>query len=123
MRRLRNYCGILVFIALNFTPETRAQLAITEVMAAPKANTNSAFSGAEYWELTNLITNDISCHGYGFRDSDHGRPLTKEPFTNLLIHAAESIIFFRIENTNQAVTSLAGFRTWWGDSGLPANLN
>src|SRR5882724_7437570 len=82
--------------------ELRAQLAITEVMPVSRPNTNSGFHGAEYWELTNFATNDLNLHGYGFRDSNPLRALRKEPFTNLVIHAGESIIFFRIELDNQS---------------------
>jgi hypothetical protein len=98
----------------------RGQLAISEVMSATKPNTNTLFRGPEYWELTNYGTNDIDLHGYSFRDSNSS--LVWEPFANLMIRAGESIIFFRVENSSQSVTTPAAFHAWWGASKLPADL-
>src|SRR5687768_14799576 len=92
----------------------QAQLAITEVMAASRSNTNSGFRGTEFWELTNFGTNHINLHGYGFRDSNPFRALRTDPFFNLIIRAGESIIFFRPEDQRSPVHTLEDFKAWWG---------
>ena len=113
---------VQVALVLLLASEGRGQLAITEVMPVSRWNTNSGFHGAEYWELTNFGTNEVNLNGYGFRDANPFRALRKEPFTNLVIAAGESVIFFRIEFDDQAVTTPAHFRAWWGDAKLPPNL-
>lgn len=100
----------------------RAQLAITEVLPVSRMNTNTGFQGTEFWELTNFGTNDMNLHGYGFRDSDPTHVVRRQPFTNLIIRAGESVIFFRIEENDQDVTTPELFRAWWGESKVPTNL-
>src|SRR6266850_3959992 len=102
-------------------PGASAQLAITEVLPVSRVNTNTGFHGAEFWELTNFGSNDINLHGYGFRDSNPFRRMRKDPFTNLVIHASESIIFYRIEPNQQVITP-NDFKSWWGHSKLPSTL-
>src|SRR5262245_6256369 len=114
--------ALALLIAAGMTHQSHAQLAITEVMSATKENTNTLFRGPEYWELTNFGTNDVSLHGYGFRDSEQRPLLTKDPFANLVIRAGESLVFFRVADADQSVINSAQFRTWWGDSKLPAEL-
>src|SRR5688572_2676908 len=99
-----------------------AQLAITEVLPVSLTHPDTKFHGAEFWELTNFGTNDVDLHGYGFRDSDPEEFLRTFPFTNLVIHAGESIIFFRIENDDQDVLTSEHFKAWWGAEKLPSNL-
>ena len=114
--------ALALLMAAGMTHKAQAQLAITEVMSATKENTNTLFRGPEYWELTNFGTNDVSLHGYGFRDSEQRPLLTKDLFTNLVIHAGESLLFFRVADADQSVINPTQFRTWWGDSKLPAEL-
>lgn len=100
----------------------QAQLAITEVLPVSRLNTNSGFHGAELWELTNFGTNAMNLHGYGYRDSDVDETIRRQPFTNLVLQAGESVIFFRIERDDQEVITPEDFRRWWGESKLPPNL-
>lgn len=112
-----------VLILVTVAVRVNAQLAITEIMPYSKPNMNSGFHGAEYWELTNFGTNDLNLDGYAFRDSNpNPRHLNTNVFTNLVIRAGESVIFFRIETDDQSVTTTAHFRAWWGDSKLPPDL-
>jgi hypothetical protein len=115
---------LLLSLALSFSfaQAVRAQLAITEVMSASRINTNTSFRGPEYWELTNFSTNDLNLDGYGFRDSVTTRPLVRDVFTNLVLPAGKSMIFFRIADSKEVVTNAAGFHAWWGGTRLPANL-
>jgi len=112
--------ALALIFALGLGTSLNAQLVITEVMSATR--TNGTFRGPDYWELTNFGTNDLNLHGYSFRDSNPTHSPPKEPFTNLVIRAGESVIFFWLEKANQSVTTLAQFRAWWGESKLPANL-
>ena len=98
------------------------QLAITEVMPVSKINTNSGFHGAEFWELTNFGADDIDLDGYGFRDGNPFRALRRNVFTNLVIRAGESVIFFRLEPDNDFVVTPEHFRAWWGRSKVPSEL-
>lgn len=122
MKVLRQFQFFAFAWLLVLPSRIQAQLAITEVMSAPRANAVTGFRGPEYWELTNFGTNDVNLHGYSFRDGVPTRPLVKDPFTNLVIHAGESIVFFRVADSKESVTNVAQFRTWWGDANLPANL-
>lgn len=119
---IRPRFALALIFAISLGTEVHAQLAITEVMSATKTHTNTGFRGPDYWELTNFGTNDVSLHGYGFRDANPTRPLTKTPFANLIIRSGESVVFFWIDNPNQSVTTVPQFRAWWGDSKLPAGL-
>lgn len=125
VRRLASFHAIgflLTFLFPLLAPCLHAQLAITEVMSAPWSNPLTGFRGPEYWELTNFGTNDVNLDGYGFRDGVATRSLQRDPFTNLVISAGESIIFFRVADSKESVTNVAQFRAWWGDANLPANL-
>jgi hypothetical protein len=122
---VKPHCHWLLFTCaflLVLLPGGNAQLAITEVMSAPWANSTTGFRGPEYWELTNFGTNDIDLNEYSFRDGVPTRPLVKDPFTNLVIHAGESIIFFRVADSKESVTNVSQFRAWWGEAVLPVNL-
>jgi hypothetical protein len=114
--------ALALLIAISAVHAAHAQLAITEVMSASRANTNTGFRGPEYWELTNFSTNDVDLDGYWFRDGVPTRPLVRDLFTNLVIRAGESVIFFRVADSKDMVTNAAGFRAWWGDSKLPPDL-
>ena len=117
--QIRRCCLAVVILLSGFGADSVAQLAITEVMSASKPNTNTSFRGAEYWELTNFGTNDMNLHGYGFRDADPTHTAVKEPFTNLVVRAGESVIFFRPDDS---ITTISQFRSWWGTGKLPADL-
>ena len=114
--------ALALLIAIGAVPVATAQLAITEVMSVSRANTNTGFRGPDYWELTNFSTNDVDLDGYGFRDGVPTRPPVTDLFTNLVIRAGESIIFFRVADSKDVVTNAAAFRAWWGDSKLPPDL-
>jgi hypothetical protein len=114
--------AFLLLLVFVFAPRLPAQLAITEVMSAPSVNSLTQFRGPEYWELTNFSTNDVNLHGYGFRDGVPTRPLVRDPFTNLVIRAGESIVFFRVADAKDSVTNTSQFRAWWGEANLRANL-
>ena len=109
-------------VAIGAVQVATAQLAITEVMSVARANTNTGFRGPDYWELTNFSTNDVDLDGYGFRDGVPTRPPVTDLFTNLVIRAGESIIFFRVADSKDVVTNAVGFRAWWGESKLPPDL-
>jgi hypothetical protein len=115
-------CALALLVAIGTLHGATAQLAITEVMSVSRVNTNTGFRGPDYWELTNFSTNDVDLHGYGFRDGVPTRPPVTDSFTNLIIRAGESIIFFRVADSKDVVTNSVGFRAWWGDSKLPPNL-
>lgn len=99
-----------------------AQLAITEAMSQAGLETDPGYSRPDYWELTNFGTNAIPLDGYSFSDSRRTDLRVYDPFTNLVIHAGESIIFFRAEPNRSSVTNAERFRQWWGESNLPPNL-
>jgi hypothetical protein len=120
--RRHRWLGLIAIVVASFPASAHAQLAITEVMSVTKLNTNTSFRGAEYWELTNFGTNEVSLHGFGFRDSNPSRALVKSPFANLTLRGGESLILFRIQDTKQSVTNTASFHAWWGDGVLPGNL-
>lgn len=111
---------ILLVLACVATCQAHAQLAITEVMAEGSTN-NVPYKGPDYFELTNFGTNDLALDGYSFNDSRRDYFPFSYPFTNLVIHAGESIIFFRVRPYNFAVDAET-FRAWWGEDNLPNNL-
>ena len=98
--------------ALSSATPAGAQLAITEVMS-------SSLGGPDYWELANFGAQEVSLHGYSFRDSEPAHPRISDPFTNLVIHPGESIVFF--QEAGEVVTP-EQFRAWWGEWQLPTNF-
>lgn len=102
----------LICALISSAAPAGAQLAITEVMS-------SALGGPDYWELANFGTNEISLQGYSFRDSEPLHPRVEDPFTNLVIHPGEAIVFF--EEAWEVATP-DQFRAWWGEGKLPANF-
>ena len=84
-------------------------LAITEVMSS------SAGSTGDWWELTNLGTNNVDLTGYSWRDiSTPGFVgATNAQFAGVIIHPNESIVF---TETGGPITTAADFRTYWGIS-------
>ena len=108
----RRLLSVLICFPLSAAIAT-AQLAITEAMSlsATTRGTQAVTGGPDFWELTNFGTNEINLTGYQFNDSTLGLlQASKDPFTNLVIHGGESILFF--ENT--IGTSAEAFRVWWG---------
>src|SRR5688572_14150208 len=89
LARLRFFHRLAAVVFLSIAPSIFGQLAITEIMSAPRTNNN--FRGGDYWELTNFGTNDVSLDGYGFRDSDPEHDLVTTVFDNLVIRAGESV--------------------------------
>jgi hypothetical protein len=88
------------------------QLAITEAMSS--ASTNGL---ADFWELTNFGTNNISLTGYRWNDNNGGRLEDYVPLDGLTISNLETIIF--VIQANSVITNAQMFRDWWGPS-LPA---
>jgi hypothetical protein len=114
--------ALVLAMTLALSPRAHGQLAITEVMSAPQIDPLTGLRGPEYWELTNFSTNEVNLDGYAFRDSVPTRPLVRDPFTNLVLRAGESLILFRVSDPKDSVTDDATFRAWWGDAQLPPNL-
>lgn len=108
----RSLAFALIGALISGAAPAGAQLAITEVMS-------SALGGPDYWELANFGTNEISLQGYSFRDSEPLHPRVEDPFTNLVIHPGESIVFFE---EAWGVATPDQFRAWWGEGELPANF-
>ncbi|MEI9865661.1 MAG: lamin tail domain-containing protein [Limisphaerales bacterium] len=84
-------------------------LVITEVMSS------SAGGTSDWWELTNLGTNNVDLTGYSWRDNSAPGFVgaTNTPFTGVIIHPKESIVF--AETTSGPITA-DDFRTYWGMS-------
>ena len=123
MKRKHSIPLLVWFSVLFLSPgasTSAGHLLITEVMAVP-GKTNG-FSGTEYWELTNFGAEDVSLHGYGFRDNDPTHSVVRSAFDNLIIRAGESVVFFRTGPTSPSISNPAEFRSWWGDSNLSPNL-
>jgi hypothetical protein len=106
----------LVLACLCYYP-AQAQLAITEVMAEGATN-NYPYKGPDFFELTNFGTNDLALDGYSFNDSRRTYGTVRAPFTDLVIQAGESVVFFRVRPYNIA-TNAETFRAWWGESNCP----
>lgn len=111
----------MLLALVTWASNARAQLAITEVMAVPAINTNTAFWGPDYWELTNFGTNDINLTGYSFSDNHRTNLLVRTLFANLIIHVGESIVFFELQS-DRTVSTAEQFRAWWGTARLPPHL-
>jgi len=89
----------------------KPDLRITEVLSNPTGGSGRA----DWWELTSFEQQVVSLAGWRFNDNTGG--LT-DPFTltaGLGIRPGESIVF--VEGLTPAQ-----FRTWWGATNLPANL-
>jgi hypothetical protein len=98
----------------------RAQLAITEIMSSAASTSNgvAVVQNSDFWELTNFGTNDLDLTGYKWNDNAGGLiGADPTPFTGVIIHGGESIIFFE-SNVAMNVSS-AQVRAWWG---LPGSV-
>ncbi len=84
-------------------------LVISEVMSSSAGNTG------DWWELTNLGTNNIDLTGYSWRDNSAPGFVgaTNTPFTGVIIHPKESIVF---AETGGPATTADDFRIYWGMS-------
>jgi hypothetical protein len=115
-----------LLLATTLIGDARAQsvlpLAITEVMSLATTNQKPAFRGTDYWELTNFGARDLDLRGYGFSDSNNRDSPITYAFTNLIIRAGETIVFFNDRPNKTTVTNLSEFKRWWGESNLPKNL-
>ena len=94
------------------------QLAVTEIMTSESSTSNSvpgAPSHPDWWELSNYGTNDIDLTGYSWNDNSHNGLYSADttPFTGVIIHAGEAIIFTEV---NTVITDGDSFRAWWGIS-------
>ncbi|MEJ0091525.1 MAG: immunoglobulin domain-containing protein [Limisphaerales bacterium] len=87
-------------------------LVITEVMPS---NLDSDHY-PDWWELTNLGTNNIDLSAYSWRDNSAPGFIgaTNAPFVGVIIHAHESIIF--CETISGGFATATEFRTWWNIS-------
>lgn len=101
----------------------QAQLAVTEVMSRAGLESDPGPRRPDYWELTNYGDEDMNLDGYSFAD-DRRTVVHSEPFTNLVIRPGESVIFFRLEISEDgtSITNAARFRYWWGEANLPEGL-
>jgi hypothetical protein len=101
-------------------PNTRAQLAITEVMSDAATNCSGVVvNHPDFWELTNLGVYPVSLAGYRFWDKDSVEFDLANPLPDISIAPGESIIFVR---QNSSVPDAAAFINWWGAANLPVNL-
>lgn len=108
--------------ALFLANQAVSQLAITEVMAlgSDRSGAETVPAGPDWWELTNLGTNDIDLTGYTFSDiSGYNHPPradTAPVFRDRTIRAGESIIFFRdweYTSDGQLFVDQSDFSNWW----------
>jgi len=101
-----------MLVALAGSNGLRANpLVISEVMSS---SAGSPATG-DWWELTNLGTNNIDLTGYSWRDASAPGFVgaTNAQFTGVIIHPKESIIF---AETGGPIASAADFRSYWGIS-------
>lgn len=113
---------LLALAGALVTREAVAQLAITEVLAAPSTSIVE-----DFWELTNFGTNSINLENYRFRDN--GGPEDAAKLGELwaatrtdapVIHPGETILFAR--RVTGLLATPEEFRQWWGETRLPADL-
>jgi hypothetical protein len=93
------------------TGESRAQLAITEVMASASMMTNDV-EYPDFWELTNFGSNAVNLTGYKFYDRGDISAAKSQAFDGVWIRPNESVVFVR-QDTN-GFPSSEQFRQWWG---------
>lgn len=94
-------------LAVRAKPDLR----ITEVLSNPTGGSGKA----DWWELTSFESQPVSLAGWRFNDNSGG---LADPFVlpaGLSIAPGESIVL------TEGVTA-AQFRTWWGATNLPGNL-
>ena len=84
-------------------------LAITEIMAEP------SLGQADWWELTNVDTNDVQVLGYRFDDKDGTFGGAFTIAASVTLAPGESMIF--VEEV-----SPEAFRQWWSPENLPPHL-
>jgi len=117
-------CGIALLVYWLGGSESRAQLAITEVMSWASTQCTCCLTqgvrNADFWELTNFgtETNDLTDYRFADRGPTFANAWPLEP-RGLKIAPNESIIFVRAQ---QNIPDAAAFRRWWGESNLPTNL-
>jgi hypothetical protein len=99
---------------LNITP--KPLLAITEVLASESRGTiNSTLDHQDWWELSNLGNFPVNLRGFRFDDSHNLLTHAETITNNISIRPGEAIVLV------QDMTP-AQFRTWWGATNLPADL-
>jgi hypothetical protein len=115
MSHLAKSLPVLALAALLGTPDSRAQFAITEVMAQASAAASTV--NGDWWELTNTGGTPVNLLGYQWADEDDrlSGP-TPEPnfFPALIINPGESIIILEEESFDKNA-----WRAVWG---LPASV-
>ncbi len=101
-----------IVISMLLGPAASGQLAITEAMSSPSTN-----ALADFWELTNFGTNDLSLDGYHWNDNLGGRLGDWVSLDGVTISNRETILF--IIQADSIITNEQAFRDWWGPR-LPA---
>lgn len=94
----------------------KPNLVITEVMSSEaKGAKGSPLSTEDWWELSNLGNFSVNLQDYRF-DDDHDSFDDAQTITNnVTIAPGESIVLVEDMPSDD-------FRTWWGSTNLPANL-
>lgn len=98
---------------LNVTP--KPDLEVTEVMASEAKAQSGSPATSDWWELSNLGNFPVNLQGYRFDDDHDSFSDAFTISTATTIHPGESIILAE-EMTPDT------FRSWWGTTNLPANL-
>ncbi len=100
---------------LTVTP--KPNLHITEVMASENTNNlnGSTANDSDWWELSNLGTFPVNLQNCRFDDSHDLLSHATTIATNVTIAPGESIVLVNGMTPDQ-------FKTWWGATNLPANL-
>ncbi len=107
--------GVSASIVLTVTPQP-PKLHITEILATEATNANGSSLGHnDWWELTDFDTIPVNLQGFRFDDNSDSL-LDAYTITNsIVISPGESIVFVEDMTPDD-------FRTWWGVTNLPPNL-
>ena len=102
-------------ILLTVTP-LPPKLRITEILATEATNSNGSSLGHnDWWELSNLGTFPVNLQGFRFDDNSDSLLQALTITNNIIISPGESIVLVEDMTPDD-------FRTWWGATNLPPNL-
>ena len=99
-------------ISAFLTVIPKPDLRITEIMSSENV---SSTNHGDWWELSNFGPTPVNLFGYRFDDDSFSLAAAYIITNNVTIAPGESIVLCEDETPDQ-------FRTWWGATNLPANL-